>query len=137
MKCVETFQSIYNREPVDIAFCPYRICPVGAHVDHQHGKITGLAIDKGVHIAYKPKQNGVVEMVSLQFSKRAQWHVSAVPETKENDWADYLRGATIALQKRYPLRIGLSGVIEGTLPIGGLFSLLFVRLTTCSLPPRN
>ena len=132
MKCVETFHSIYNREPTGVAFCPYRICPVGAHVDHQHGKITGLAIDKGVHIAYKPKMNGVVEMVSLQFSKRAQWHVAAVPETKEEDWADYLRGATIALQKHYPLRIGLSGVIEGTLPIGGLSSSAAVTLAFLS-----
>lgn len=122
MKCVETFVSIYNREPVGVAFCPYRICPIGAHSDHQHGKVTGLAIDKGVHIAYKPKMNGVVELMSLQFPKRAQWHISAVPEIKENDWADCLRGATIALQKKYILRVGMSGVIEGTLPIGGLSS---------------
>lgn len=122
MKCIETFVSIYNREPEAVAFCPYRICPIGAHSDHQHGKITGLAIDKGVHIAYKPKQNGVVELMSLQFPKRAQWHISAIPEKKENDWADMLRGATIALKKKYTLHVGLSGVIEGTLPIGGLSS---------------
>ena len=132
MKCVETFESIYNREPVDVVFCPYRICPVGAHVDHQHGKITGLAIDKGVHIAYKPKQNGVVELVSLQFPKRAQWHIKAIPEVKENDWADMLRGATIALSKKYPLHVGISGVIEGTLPIGGLSSSAAVILSFLS-----
>ena len=132
MKCIETFVSIYNREPTDVAFCPYRICPIGAHSDHQHGKITGLAIDKGVHIAYKPKQNGVVELMSLQFPKRAQWHISAVPEIKENDWADMLRGATIALKKKYTLHVGLSGVIEGTLPIGGLSSSAAVILAFLS-----
>lgn len=132
MKCVETFVSIYNREPEDVAFCPYRICPIGAHSDHQHGKITGLAIDKGVHIAYKPKQNGVVELVSLQFPKRAQWHIKAIPEVKENDWADMLRGATIALSKKYPLHVGISGVIEGTLPIGGLSSSAAVILSFLS-----
>lgn len=132
MKCVEKFSSIYHREPEAVAFCPYRICPLGAHSDHQLGKITGLAIDKGIHIAYKPKQNGVVELVSLQFEKRAQWHVSAVPEQKENDWADYLRGATQALGQRYPLRVGLSGVIEGSLPIGGLSSSAAVILAFLS-----
>ena len=132
MKCIETFQSIYNREPEDVAFCPYRICPIGAHSDHQHGKITGLAIDKGVHIAYKPKQNGVVELMSLQFPKRAQWHISSVPEVKENDWADMLRGATIALKKKYTLQVGISGVIEGTLPIGGLSSSAAVILAFLS-----
>ncbi len=122
MKCAERFHQIYGKEPEGIAFCPYRICPIGAHSDHNLGKITGLAIDKGIHIAYRPKQNGVVEMTSLQFDKRAQWHVASTPRNKENDWADYLRGATLALKSRYPLEIGLCGVIEGTLPIGGLSS---------------
>lgn len=35
-----------------MAFCLYRISPLGAHIDHQYGKINGLAIDKGIHMAY-------------------------------------------------------------------------------------
>ena len=122
LHCQERFFEIYHREAEAVAFCPYRICPIGAHSDHNLGKITGLAIDKGIHLAYRPKQNGVVELSSLQFDKRAQWHVREVPREKENDWADYLRGATMKLSARYPLQVGLSGVIEGTLPIGGLSS---------------
>ena len=122
MKCIDVFCGTYRHDPTEVAFCPYRICPMGAHVDHQLGKITGLAIDKGVHIAYGPKMNGVVELSSLQFDRRAQWHISAVPEHPTGDWADYLRGATWALQRHYPLRIGLCGVVEGTMPIGGLSS---------------
>ena len=122
MKCVELFESIYQKEPEGISFCPYRICPIGAHSDHQYGKITGLAIDKGIHIAYRTKRSGIVELRSLQFPKRAQWHIHSVPEQKENDWADYLRGATMALAKNHTLRVGLCGVIEGSLPIGGLSS---------------
>lgn len=122
MVCQERFFEIYKRVPERLAFCPYRICPIGAHSDHNLGKITGLAIDKGIHIAYNVKTNGVVELCSLQFGKRAQWHVREVPKHKQNDWADYLRGATIKLAEKYPLHCGLSGVIEGSLPIGGLSS---------------
>jgi len=122
MNCTQIFGEMYRRDPVDVAFCPYRICPIGAHVDHQHGLITGLAIDKGVHIAYGPKKNGVVELSSLQFDCRAQWHISSVPEHPVGDWADYLRGATWALARHYPLRLGMCGVVEGTMPIGGLSS---------------
>ena len=120
MNCEAIFHQTYHRDPDGIAFCPYRVCPMGAHSDHQFGKITGLAIDKGIHIAYGVKQYGVVEMYSMQFPKRAQWHVSQMPEKPVGDWADYLRGATWALSKKYPLRVGICGVIEGTLPIGGL-----------------
>jgi len=122
MKCVDLYTATYNHEPEGIAFCPYRICPLGAHSDHQHGKVTGMAINAGVRIAYGVKHNGIVELSSIQFDKRAQWHVSSTPEAKQNDWADYLRGATLALGARYPLRVGLSGVVEGSLPIGGLSS---------------
>ena len=128
MLCEQHFFELYRKEPTDVAFCPYRICPMGAHSDHQHGKITGLAIDKGIYLAYSPKQNGIVELCSLQFDKRAQWHVAGVPARKQDDWADYLRGATLELGRRYPLTKGLSGVIEGTLPIGGLSSSAAVSL---------
>ena len=122
MNCVERFAQIYHRDPVDTAFCPYRVCPMGAHVDHQYGKITGLAIDQGIRIAYSPKKNGVVEMSSLQFPKRAQWHIHQVDEKPVGDWADYLRGATWALGRHYHLQVGVCGVVEGSLPIGGLSS---------------
>ena len=122
MNCMEAFYGIYRRDPVDVAFCPYRVCPMGAHSDHQYGKITGLAIDQGVKIAYGPKKNGVVEMSSLQFPKRAQWHIQQIDEKPVGDWADYLRGATWALGRHYPLRVGICGVVEGSLPIGGLSS---------------
>ena len=122
MKCVEVYKELYHQEPFDVAFCPYRISPLGAHIDHQYGKINGLAIDKGIHMAYHPKQNGVVELQSLNFPKRAQFFVSAVPEEKQGDWADHLRGAAKMLGEKYRLKVGLSGIIEGSLPIGGLSS---------------
>ena len=72
--------------------------------------------------------NGVIEMCSIQFPKRAQWHIREIGE-KTGDWADYLRGATWALSNRFPLTVGLSGVIEGSLPIGGLSSSAAVILS--------
>ena len=126
---IDVFEQVYRKAPSYTAFTPYRVCPLGAHSDHQLGKITGFAIDKGIHLAYDAKENGVIEMHSIQFQKRAQWHVEATPKTKENDWADHLRGATIALHKRYPLRRGLCGVLNGELPIGGLSSSAAVIIT--------
>ena len=132
MKVVKAFEEKYMKTPEYTAFTPYRICPIGAHSDHQLGKITGFAIDKGIYIAYGPKQNGVIEISSLQFPKRAQWHVASTPVVKEDDWADHLRGATIALNKRHPLRTGLCAIIDGELPIGGLSSSAAVIITFLS-----
>lgn len=68
-------------------------------------------------------------MISLQFPKCTQWSVNNIPEKKMGDWANYLRGATVALGKRYPLRFGLCGVLDGELPIGGLSSSAAVIIT--------
>lgn len=122
MRCEEVYFETYGKSPDAVAFCPYRISPLGAHIDHQYGKINGLAIDKGIHIAYSRKENGVVELQSLNFPKRAQFHVNSIPEEKVGDWADHMRRAAIQLQQKQPLRYGISAVIEGTLPIGGLSS---------------
>lgn len=120
MTCEEVYEQRYHREPKQ-AFCPYRVCPLGAHIDHQFGRIHGFALNYGVHMAYGVKENGVIELSSMNFPKRAQFHVSYVPD-RQNDWADHLRGATRILAKKYPLRYGLCGVIKGSLPIGGLSS---------------
>lgn len=132
MNALRKFHETYKKMPEHLAFTPYRICPLGAHVDHQLGLISGFAIDKGIHIAYGPKMNGVVEIASLQFPKRAQWHVASTPEEKQGDWADHLRGATIALNRRFSLRVGLCAIIDGELPIGGLSSSAAVIITFLS-----
>lgn len=132
MRCELEFNKLYGKDPSGVAFTPYRICPIGAHSDHQLGKITGLAVDQGIHMAYRAKRSGIVEVRSLNFLTRAQWHIHNVPEECEHDWADYLRGATWALSKRYPLQMGVCGVIEGSLPVGGLSSSAAVIITFLS-----
>ncbi|MCR4902231.1 MAG: GHMP kinase [Butyrivibrio sp.] len=122
---------MYQREPDAIAFCPYRISPLGAHIDHQGGIVNGMAIDKGIHMAYGRKNNGVVEVQSLNFSSRVQFFVREVQDEKVGDWADYLRGAAKMLSEDYPLKYGVCGVIEGSLPIGGLSS--SAAVTICFL----
>lgn len=126
--CEEKFIEIYKREPLT-SFCPYRVCPLGAHIDHQLGPILGFALDYGVHMAYGIKQNGIIELQSMNFPKRVQFHISSVPEEKENDWGDYLRGATKAIGEKYKLTKGLCGIIRGSLPSGGISS--SAALTIC------
>lgn len=126
------FEEKYMKAPEFSDFTPYRICPLGAHVDHQLGLITGFAIDKGIHMVYVPDENGDVEVSSLQFFGTEKWNVRNTPDIRQNDWADHLRGATIALNNRYPLHIGLCGMLEGELPIGGLSSSAAVIITFLS-----
>jgi len=112
----------HNKEQVRKIFSPYRVCPLGAHVDHQHGLVSGFAIDKGVELWFVPSENSLVDMRSLTFQGEVLFDLKTPTVLKMNDWGDYIRGAVYALKKRFRLRTGVKGVIKGSLPIGGLSS---------------
>ena len=59
MNYLETYESLYHKSPDGEVFCPYRISPLGTHIDHQYGKIHGLAIDKGIQVTLGPGPNVV------------------------------------------------------------------------------
>ena len=104
------------------SYCPYRICPLGAHVDHQHGLVTGFALNYGIGISYSINEDDLCQVVSHNFNKRKRFRVTEVIERKD-DWADYIRGALKVLQKNgYNLKYGINAYIYGEMPVGGLSS---------------
>ena len=103
-------------------FSPYRVCPLGAHVDHQHGLVTGFAIDKGVDLWFNVRSDSQVNLSSRTFEGDVSFHINTPSQVKERHWGDYARGAKYALRKRFDLTLGIDGVIQGSLPVGGLSS---------------
>ena len=103
-------------------FSPYRVCPLGAHVDHQHGLVTGFAIDKGVNLWFDIREDGHVHLESKTFEGIVDFEIDAPSQVRERHWGDYARGAKFALRKRFELKHGINGVIQGSLPVGGLSS---------------
>ena len=116
-------------------FSPYRVCPLGAHVDHQHGLVTGFAIDKGVDLWFnvndgqKSKVEGQrswpenhVHLESRTFEGVVDFEIDKPSQVRDYMWGDYARGAKFALRKRFDLKRGITGVIQGSLPVGGLSS---------------
>lgn len=103
-------------------FSPYRVCPLGAHVDHQHGLVTGFAINKGVDLWFNVREDSIVRLSSLSFEGIVEFDLSRRSEVRERHWGDYARGAKYALKKRFELTHGIEGIIKGSLPVGGLSS---------------
>lgn len=103
-------------------FSPYRICPVGAHVDHQHGLVTGFALDKGVDLWFDVTEDGSVDLRSETFEGEVRFNLTEPSLVRQGNWGDYARGAKYALRKRFELHRGIRGVLKGSLPVGGLSS---------------
>ena len=103
-------------------FSPYRVCPIGAHVDHQHGLVTGFAIDKGVDLFFDVREDTLVKLSSETIGGELEFDITVPAQVRQKQWGDYARGAKYALQKRFRLTRGIEGVIRGSLPVGGLSS---------------
>ena len=103
-------------------YSPYRVCPLGAHVDHQHGLVTGFAINKGVDLWFNVRDDSKVRLTSSSFEGKVEFDLAMRSEVREKHWGDYARGAKDALKKRFDLTRGIDGVIKGSLPVGGLSS---------------
>lgn len=124
----EIEKRIENNDNIFHSFCPYRVCPLGAHVDHQHGLVTGFALDKGVNFDFYATEDGSIEVFSKNYDGQA---IGSVLQEHERDytWGDFIFGAIATLKQTYTITKGLKGIIEGTLPVGGLSSSASVILT--------
>jgi galacturonokinase len=110
------------RNAVRVVRAPYRICPLGAHIDHQRGPVTAMAIDRSVLLAYAPSSSRDCLLSSLDFPGEVRFSLDGVPGRKAGDWGNFPRGAVLSLQDRYALNRGLFGLTTGKLHGGGVSS---------------
>ncbi|MBM3499248.1 MAG: hypothetical protein FJX74_11330 [Armatimonadetes bacterium] len=110
-------------DAVRLVRSPYRICPLGAHVDHQLGRVTGMALDRSLLLAFVPTPDGRVRLRSRDLGGEACFTVAEAAQVPREGWGRYAAGAVLALASAgLPIRRGIAGVLEGSLPIGGLSS---------------
>ena len=103
------------------SFCPFRVCPLGAHIDHQGGLVTGFALDKGINFDFSATEDGSIEVRSLNFDGIAKGSVFDSFEKKVS-WQDFLFGAVETLKLEYSVKYGIAGVLDGVFLGGGLSS---------------
>lgn len=117
--------------PVDPAavrqiFMPYRICPLGAHIDHQGGHVLGRIVNTGTVLVYAPLPEPQIRLASTNFSGLVNFPIGA--DVQPNHWARYAQAAALALSQNHILTNGFIGVSSGTLFGAGLSSSAAVGL---------
>ncbi|MDE6945662.1 MAG: hypothetical protein K2P14_00615 [Anaeroplasmataceae bacterium] len=102
-------------------FCPYRICPLGAHIDHQYGVVSGTSVDIGITFEYEEINSSKIILSSLDYEGIYEFDIY-FNNQRCMDWADYFRGVIEELKKKYKISKGLKGTFQGDLPSGGISS---------------
>ncbi len=119
---IEEYKSRFDNGDIRAVRSPLRVCPIGAHSDHQGGFVTGMAIEASVNLAYSPNEEGKVHVFSIDFPGEEYFDLDEELDFIPGFWGNYLRGAVASLQKDFDLKVGINGVLRGELPIGGLSS---------------
>ncbi|KAK6147469.1 hypothetical protein DH2020_018381 [Rehmannia glutinosa] len=122
-----------DSKEVRIVVSPYRICPLGAHIDHQGGIVSAMTINKGILLGFVPSDDSQVLIQSGQFKGEVRFSVDeeqlpgnaaklndlgrakgSSNSQEECSWGNYARGALYALQKRGNcIKQGIIGFICG------------------------
>lgn len=125
------FQShLYGQFAISI---PLRLCPLGAHSDHQGGVVTGFAIDRSIDLIGAVTDVRQADVFSVVFDQRAVVRFEEVAPKNPGDWINYLRGSVLCLSQAgarlgIVLRYGFQAIVDGVMPIGGLSSSAAISL---------
>jgi galactokinase len=101
-------------------FSPYRLCPIGAHIDHQGGAVLGRTLALGTILEYEPLDSNEIVISSDQFGESK----FTIGELNASHWTRYAQAAVRVLQ---PQR-GLKAHVNGSLIGAGLSSSASVAL---------
>lgn len=115
-------------QPIHQVVSPYRICPLGAHVDHQGGKVLGRTINAYSLLTFSVDESNGGRIRSLEFEGEETFSLNHKAAKAQTSWGRYLHGAVDVLKKAYPLKNKINGLVMGTLPGGGLSSSASVGL---------
>lgn len=91
-------------------FSPYRICPIGAHIDHQGGLVLGRTIQLGTTLEYEPLAANEIRISSDQFGE-VQFSVGDLDHLH---WARYAQAAARVLKMERGMRAQVSGSLIGS-----------------------
>jgi galactokinase/galacturonokinase len=129
-RTAQHFQESAGRsfETIRHVIAPYRICPLGAHIDHQGGPVLGRTINAYSVLAFSPLDMPEIQLVSANYPEKSSFSLAKPGPVDHSRWDRYARGAVYALSAAYPLRRGLTGFIQGALPDSGLSSSASVGL---------
>lgn len=112
-----------KKDPCFSVVVPLRLCPLGAHSDHQGGVVTGFSINRATRLIGVPSKSSAVSVFSQNFQQRSSVDLNQIGSKVSGEWANYLRGAIVSMRESgRVVDTGFNGVVYGDMPIGGLSS---------------
>ena len=122
------YEEDISSDDVNVIASPYRICPLGAHIDHQGGPVLGMTINACTLMAFYPSGNSWIKLRSKNYPGKVKFDLRNITESTGSFWGGYARAAALALREKFAIEKGVVGLLDGMLPGCGLSSSASVLL---------
>ncbi len=117
-----TRNAFTGEEPATL-LSPYRINPLGAHVDHQGGNVLAQTIDQYTILSFQPATSATVRLRCMHSDWEEHTTEFKIGDNSSKvNWVRYAQGACSALNDFKHLEHGIDAVVAGTLIGAGLSS---------------
>ena len=131
----ESFLDLTNTSATHVVFAPGRVNLIGEHTDYNGGFVLPMAIDRGIFIAGRLRQDGQVRLWTVPGEAAPVVLDATQPMEKgEPAWSNYVRGVLAGMQQEGLAFPGFDAVITSNLPSGGgLSSSAALEIATATL----
>lgn len=119
---------VKNLRGVRYIVSPLRICPLGAHIDHQGGRVLGMTINTQSILGFVPNDGPLTKIHSTNFDSTIEFLIDDEQAVCRQPWGRYATAAARTVLEKRALKRGFTGVVSGTLIGAGLSSSTSVGL---------
>lgn len=114
-------------------FASGRVNLLGAHIDYHGGCVLPVAVDRGVAVVARRRDDRRFRMVSAEFATRVEGDVAALPSAAVAGWAAYPVGILATFAQDGHALPGFDLAFAGDLPVGaGLSSSAAILVATAT-----
>ena len=127
----DLFLKTFAGKPEAAVMAPGRVNLIGEHTDYNEGYVLPMAVDRGIAIAGRKREDRKITLYSADFGQTAEFSLEHLHRDPRARWADYPKGVLLHLQQKGMALGGFEAVLQGDLPQGsGLSSSAALEVAT-------
>jgi galactokinase len=128
---VESFTQAFGRAPTVVARAPGRLEVLGNHTDYNEGFVISCAIDRATWFAAAPLPGREAIVRLAADGREARFHLDQLGTPVRGDWANYVKGIVVELQRRQLPVGGFQACLIGDVPLSaGMSSSAALEMAT-------
>src|SRR5581483_394254 len=125
------FYETFGGNPTLTTLAPGRVNLIGEHTDYNEGFVLPMAVDRGVVLAGRRREDAKVVLFSADHKQKVEFLLEPLRPDAAHPWSNYLKGVAQELRNTGRPLGGFEAVILGDLPQGaGLSSSAALEVAT-------